>query len=333
MKTAWEDIVGQNEPKRRLLRLLTADRLPHALLFTGPKGIGKCRTAEALAGALLCTNPENGRPCGGCASCRALARDIHPDFFRVEPEAVGKGARSIRIEPMRALMAALSQPPETAPRQVVILDDADRMNEAAANSFLKTLEEPSGAVVFILVTSARAALLDTIVSRCLEIPFAPLIDAELYEILRRHEVPEEAQRDLAALAEGSAGRALALYAGGALARRAEVLRLLPRIPELSPLELLAEGKRLGELSREEAGDWLRFLRLALRDLLALYSGVLPSGGTAHGLAALAERFLEAQVFQMLAAATEAERRLYGSNVNIRLLMEALLLRLQGPVEG
>ena len=96
---------------------------------------------------------------------------------------------------------------------------------------------------------------------------------------------------------------------------------------------VAEGKRLGELSREEAGDWLRFLRLALRDLLALYGGVLPSGGTSHGLAALAERFLEAQVFQMLAAATEAERRLYGSNVNIRLLMEALLLRLQGPVEG
>ena len=64
MKTAWENIVGQNEPKRRLLRLLTADRLPHALLFTGPQGIGKCRTAEALAGALLCMNPANGHPCG-----------------------------------------------------------------------------------------------------------------------------------------------------------------------------------------------------------------------------------------------------------------------------
>ena len=152
MDTAWGNILGQREPKRRLRRLLETDRLPHALLFSGPEGVGKRRTAEALAAALLCSSPAAGQPCGTCESCQAFSRGIHPDFFFVVPEAVGKGARSIRIEAMRALGSALARPPELAPRQVALIDDAQRMNEAAANSFLKTLEEPTGDVVFLLVT-------------------------------------------------------------------------------------------------------------------------------------------------------------------------------------
>ena len=225
MDTAWENILGQREPKRRLRRLLETDRLPHALLFSGPEGVGKRRTAEALAAALLCSSPAAGHPCGTCESCRAFSRGIHPDFFFVVPEAVGKGARSIRIEAMRALGSALARPPELAPRQVALIDDAQRMNEAAANSFLKTLEEPTGDVVFLLVTGMRAALLDTIVSRCLEIPFGPLALPELSEVLRRHGVEAEEAAALAALANGSAGRALALHVEGALRRREEAVSL------------------------------------------------------------------------------------------------------------
>ena len=173
---------------------------------------------------------------------------------------------------MRTLAAALARPPEIAPRQVALIDDAQRMNEAAANSFLKTLEEPTGEVVFLLVTGVRAALLDTIVSRCLEIPFGPLALPELSEVLRRHGVEAEDAAALAALADGSAGRALALHAGGALRRREEAVALLVRLPQLQPLPIWAEGKKWGALSREEVREWLRFLRLTLRDVLALYGG-------------------------------------------------------------
>ena len=334
MDTAWENILGQREPKRRLRRLLETDRLPHALLFSGPEGVGKRRTAEALAATLLCSSPAAGHPCGTCESCRAFSRGIHPDFFFVVPEAVGKGARSIRIEAMRALGSALARPPELAPRQVALIDDAQRMNEAAANSFLKTLEEPTGDVVFLLVTGMRAALLDTIVSRCLEIPFGPLALPELSEVLRRHGVEAEEAAALAALADGSAGRALALHAEGALRRREEAVSLLARLPQIPPLSLWAEGKKWGALSREEAGEWLRSLRLTLRDVLALYGGAAPlySVGLEAPVAEIAARFSEARVFSMLADVKEAERRLLSSNVNIRLLVEALLLSLAGPVE-
>lgn len=334
MDTAWENILGQREPKRRLRRLLETDRLPHALLFSGPEGVGKRRTAEALAAALLCSSPAAGQPCGTCESCRAFSRGIHPDFFFVVPEAVGKGARSIRIEAMRALGSALARPPELAPRQVALIDDAQRMNEAAANSFLKTLEEPTGDVVFLLVTGMRAALLDTIVSRCLEIPFGPLALPELSEVLHRHGVEAEEAAALAALADGSAGRALALHAEGALRRREEAVSLLARLPQIPPLSLWAEGKKWGALSREEAGEWLRSLRLTLRDVLALYGGAAPlySVGLEAPVAEIAARFSEARVFSMLADVKEAERRLLSSNVNIRLLVEALLLSLAGPVE-
>ena len=334
MDTAWENILGQREPKRRLRRLLETDRLPHALLFSGPEGVGKRRTAEALAATLLCSSPAAGHPCGTCESCRAFSRGIHPDFFFVVPEAVGKGARSIRIEAMRALGSALARPPELAPRQVALIDDAQRMNEAAANSFLKTLEEPTGDVVFLLVTGMRAALLDTIVSRCLEIPFGPLALPELSEVLRRHGVEAEEAAALATLADGSAGRALALHAEGALRRREEAVSLLARLPQIPPLSLWAEGKKWGALSREEAGEWLRSLRLTLRDVLALYGGAAPlySVGLEAPVAEIAARFSEARVFSMLADVKEAERRLLSSNVNIRLLVEALLLSLAGPVE-
>lgn len=333
MDTAWENILGQREPKRRLRRLLETDRLPHALLFSGPEGVGKRRTAEALAATLLCSSPAAGHPCGTCESCRAFSRGIHPDFFFVVPEAVGKGARSIRIEAMRALGSALARPPELAPRQVALIDDAQRMNEAAANSFLKTLEEPTGDVVFLLVTDMRAALLDTIVSRCLEIPFGPLALPELSEVLHRHGVEAEEAAALAALADGSAGRALALHAEGALRRREEAVSLLARLPQIPPLSLWAEGKKWGALSREEAGEWLRSLRLTLRDVLALYGGAAPryNVGLEAPVAEIAARFSEARVFSMLADVKEAERRLLSSNVNIRLLVEALLLSLAGPV--
>lgn len=334
MDTAWGNILGQREPKRRLRRLLETDRLPHALLFSGPEGVGKRRTAEALAATLLCSSPAAGHPCGTCESCRAFSRGIHPDFFFVVPEAVGKGARSIRIEAMRALGSALARPPELAPRQVALIDDAQRMNEAAANSFLKTLEEPTGDVVFLLVTGMRAALLDTIVSRCLEIPFGPLALPELSEVLHRHGVEAEEAAALAALADGSAGRALALHVEGALRRREEAVSLLARLPQIPPLSLWAEGKKWGALSREEAGEWLRSLRLTLRDVLALYGGAAPlySVGLEAPVAEIAARFSEARVFSMLADVKEAERRLLSSNVNIRLLVEALLFSLAGPVE-
>ena len=325
---SWEAVAGQPEAIRRLRRMLEEDRLPHALLFFGPAGVGKRLAAEATAAAILCGAPRRKAPCSLCHGCQSIAAGTHPDLYRLEPEIRGKAAPVIRIEAVRELVAQLSRTPVLGVGRAVIIDGAGAMNEAAANSLLKTLEEPGGQVVFLLIASARAALLDTIVSRCLSVPFGPLPEETVRQILEARGVEAGEAASLAKISGGSAGRAMALHADGALERRADVLRVLTAFPRFGDWEVLSEGKRLGALSREELAEWLRFLRLSLRDLLALYTGAaLCQEDLAGRLSSLVDELSERRAFFLLALAKEAERRLLTSNVNSRLLMEWLLVRM------
>ena len=330
METSWTGIRGQQEAIGRLKRMLAEKRLPHALLFYGPEGVGKRRTVLALAAALLCLHPEDGMACVHCESCRALADDTHPDYYVAEPESSGKAARSIKIEQIRALSGEIGLVPKLSGRRVVLIDDAERMNEAAQNSLLKTLEEPTGDVVFVLVTSARQALLDTIVSRCLLMPFVRLGEAELAGLLTEHGISEYDAAGLIPLAEGSIGRALALANENALELRKDALNILRQLPSLPLAEVWTQGKRLGALPAAELTDWVRYMRLLLRDMLALYSGAIVGQKDLAGeLGGMLSQFTEAQLFEIMELTKELERRLTGSNANARLQMEAFLLRASG----
>lgn len=156
--------------------------LPHALLLAGPPGIGKRTFAEALAARILCENP--GRfACGDCPSCRWLAGGNHPDFRLVIPEADAqeeeggetaekkKASSQIRIEQIRELEDFVFMGSHRQGRRVILLDPAEAMNAAAANSLLKILEEPPATVYFILVSSRFRRLLPTIRSRCRTLSF------------------------------------------------------------------------------------------------------------------------------------------------------------------
>jgi DNA polymerase-3 subunit delta' len=156
-----------------------ASGLPHALLLTGPEGIGKSAFALALAARLLCESPAEGMACGQCPSCHWFATDNHPDFRHVFPEADAadeegaqdggekkKGSRQIRIDQIRALEDFVFVGGHRNGARVVVLEPADTMNIAAANSLLKILEEPPSSVYFILVSSRWRRLLPTILSRC-----------------------------------------------------------------------------------------------------------------------------------------------------------------------
>ncbi|MBQ7516220.1 MAG: DNA polymerase III subunit delta' [Schwartzia sp.] len=334
MMTSWEAIIGQAEPIRRLRQMLREDRLPHALLLLGPAGVGKRLTAEAAAATILCARPADAMPCGSCPSCQALQAGAHPNLYRLEPEKRGKAAPVLRIEAVRELQTDLSRAPAAVSAgRVVVIDGADRMNEAAANCLLKTLEEPGRQVVFLLIASARAALLDTVVSRCLVVPFGPLSEADIAHILTERGLAADEAASLAALSGGSAGRALTLHEDGALERRDDALRILASLPKFDMEHVWAEGKRLGALSAEELAEWLRFFRLALRDLLALYSGcALRQRDIAGRLAPLVKEYPESRVFSLVALTSEAERRLLTSNANSRLLMEALPIQMTETAE-
>jgi len=150
--TAWDEILGHPANVARLRRMLQTDRLPHALLFTGPSGIGKRIVAEVFAAEILRTE--------------AALLEAHPDFFSVSPD----GAQ-IRIGQIREIQRLVGLSPVRGTYRICIIEPADRMEPPAANSLLKILEEPPEGLIFILITAFPHSLLTTLRSRSAMVRF------------------------------------------------------------------------------------------------------------------------------------------------------------------
>ena len=144
-------------------------RLPHALLLAGSRGLGKVDFAKKMAEFMLCENKKEVA-CGACRSCQLFCAGNHPDFFIVTPEEESK---TIKINQIRDLMHDLNQTSHCSHYQVAIIHPVETMNRASANAFLKTLEEPAGRVLLLLVSHRLGALLPTIISRCQRLIFTP----------------------------------------------------------------------------------------------------------------------------------------------------------------
>lgn len=154
----------QNHDWQQLQNYVQQNRVPQALLIHGALGIGKQHLAEQFAHALLCERPSlDGFSCGKCSRCLLIKAETHPDFMDVKPEEVGK---NITIAQIRTLMEKLSLKPQFERYRVVLIHPADALNNAAANAFLKYLEEPTERTVLILVTHRMNKLPATIKSRC-----------------------------------------------------------------------------------------------------------------------------------------------------------------------
>lgn len=154
----------QQHQWEHLCSYIAQKRVPQALLITGNKGLGKQQLAHQFATALLCARPQtSGMACGHCSSCLLVNADTHPDFIQIQPEEPGKG---IGIGQIRSLISRLTLKPQFETQRVVIVNPADKMNNAAANAFLKCLEEPTERTSILLITEKPAKLPATIISRC-----------------------------------------------------------------------------------------------------------------------------------------------------------------------
>ena len=173
---------------RRMERSIRSGRVPHALLLRGASGRGKAMFAGRLAALLLCGS--DAAPCGECASCRLCAAGSHPDRIDV---GLAPDRREIVVDQIRALIDSVSLTARFGRWKVVIVDPAGAMNRHAANTLLKTLEEPPGAAVFILVSSNHAQLFPTIRSRCQRIDF-PVADRDIALKWLEHRVRERNNR-------------------------------------------------------------------------------------------------------------------------------------------
>ena len=206
-------IVGQDRPIALLRRAWAGGRLAQAYCFTGPPSVGKRATAVGLAQAVNCLSPvpRDAGPqapdaCGTCRACTRIAAGQHPDVTLVAPDE----KTVITVDQIRALAVRASLRAYEGAVKVWILDPAHEMQEPAANAFLKTLEEPGAGTLFVLVTTAFSALLPTIRSRCQEVRFTALGEEHVRAILERHGRSVEEAAAAAAMAGGSAERALAL---------------------------------------------------------------------------------------------------------------------------
>ena len=158
-----------------LARVIARDSMPPAVLMAGPAGVGKRLTAIAIAQAVNCLQPQSSGEferdaCGECASCRRIARGVHPDVIVVEPGETG----AIKIEQLRDVIDRSQYRPFEGRRRVVIINEADAAGADAQSALLKTLEEPPSASLFILISSIPDALLPTVLSRCPRLRFGPL---------------------------------------------------------------------------------------------------------------------------------------------------------------
>ncbi|HKK13906.1 MAG TPA: DNA polymerase III subunit delta' [Gammaproteobacteria bacterium] len=295
------------------------ETLPHALLVTGPRGLGKHRFARALAKAAVCEQPAEEGACGHCTSCTRFDAGSHPDYRMVEPAEAGRG---ILVDQVRVLCAGLGLMSHSGGYKAALIAPAERMNAAAANSLLKTLEEPSDKTVILLVTERPMELPATIRSRCQQVRLAPPPRDQGRAWLARR-VPGADPDLLLDLAGGAPLEALALEERGTPQRRRDGLAALTAIRHGGdPLPTAAQW------ARETEGEPLDWLADWLMDMLRLKMGATPprvsNDDLRKELRTLGESVDCRELLGFFDQVLEA-RRLAATPVNRQLLFEDLLV--------
>jgi DNA polymerase-3 subunit delta' len=277
-------IRGQDRAREIVRRALASGKLPHAYLFAGPDGVGKRTAALALAAALNCEREPGAAHCE-CGPCEKIAAGLHPDVLLLAPGGTGK---QIVIEQVREVMAALGYPPHEGRARVIIVDDADKMNPAAQNAFLKTLEEPPARTHVILCSTAPDRLLVTIRSRCQRVRFAPLAVEVVVGLLRAQGVDDGVARQAARVAGGSVARASELAGGEAATARWERVQKVVHAVRGQGVRVAVEAAAALAEEKDDLPATLELLACFYRDAAAIAAGRAGGGGGEYDDEAAAE---------------------------------------------
>lgn len=299
------------------------NRLPHALLFAGPRGVGKRQLVRCLAQSLLCAGPtEQGHACGRCRECHLFSACTHPDFFFIAPDDAGK-SREIKVDVIRELVRAESLTANRAGYKIVALAPAEAMNAAAANALLKTLEEPASGTLLCLVAENPGDLPATIRSRCqiLRIPVPPR--AEALSWLSGRLADSLDPRLMLDLSHGAPLRAIELAVQSVQQRR---------LARFEGLRLIAIGDRdpvteAVTWNADDPGISLDWFAGWLSDLLRLAVGMnqgLINSDQQGVLSALLVRLDRVGCHRLLQRVFEARAAVAG-NLNMQLQVESLLI--------
>jgi DNA polymerase-3 subunit delta' len=258
---ALNEIPGQQRAIRFLTQLVRKQIIPHAFLFSGMAGTGKLASAREFAKVLNCLDPKDSDCCGLCGPCRKLDQDCHPDLLVVRSDGAW-----IKLDQIRELKERFRFRPFEGKWRVVIIQDAQKLGEEAANAILKVLEEPPAGNVFILLAPESQMLLPTIVSRCCHVRFQPLAEELVAESLARSGVPPERATELARLSGGSLDKARRLGEDGRIADWNKVVDNLVKLDGLPVLDFFPMISEWAK-DREQVEQDLECVRLWVRDLI------------------------------------------------------------------
>ncbi len=360
----FQDIVGQEQLKEHLQGAIATGKISHAYMISGERSSGKEFVAKVFAAALNCHDPSSKNelgsrpcsdsaslhepdprglqlgeqapraatsvePCGSCPSCKQAASRNHPDIIYITHEKPNSiGVDDIR----RQLNETVVIKPYSGPYKIYIMNDAEKMTPAAQNALLKTLEEPPGYAVILLLTSNEEAMLPTIKSRCMKLTKRPVRDAHVREYLMRElQVPDYKANICVAFARGNVGKAKNLASSEEFEKvKEEAISLVKYINDMEINEIVKAIKTISEY-KLDVNDYLDILAAWYRDVL-MYKATKDMNSIIfreemQHIKATADRSSYEGIERIVKALQQAKRRL-DANVNFDLTMELLLMTIQ-----
>jgi DNA polymerase III subunit delta' len=339
----FDRLVGNAHIKEILRRMLFSARVPNSLLLTGADGVGKRAFALETAKAFTCQNPQKGEACDECGACRradkfaAPKADDKDEFKKVvftdhaDIGVVLPFGKNILVEAVRDLEQQANFRPFEARARVFLIDEADKMNDAAANALLKTLEEPPATTHIFLITARPGALLPTIRSRCQTLRFAPIDTKQIEGFLEsKKQIPISDAELLSKLARGSIGHALNLDLEKWRERREAMLKVLDALLlEQNRAALLKTAEEMNDAKNKDYyTDFLDILQTLIHDVWTL--GLGKTEIVNADIRSRLEKFASNADSRKLAAwLTEIEtmRENFAVNLNRKIATDALFMQM------
>lgn len=341
----FENLIGNNVAKTQLQRLLATDRVPGSMLFAGPEGVGKKQFAYELARAFVCTDVSDIGPCGKCLACVRIDEIVPPKaekgdeydrvFFGSHSDVglVAPYKQNVRVGSIRALEQEANFRPFEGRARIFIIDNADRMNDSAANALLKTLEEPSPTTYIVLVTARPDKLLQTIRSRSQTIRFGPVEPKEIERLLIDSHGFSAADALLASrVSGGSVARAITFNSVHFREVREQMLELIENGAVRNDLAtMLIIGEQMNDAkNKDHFEENLSVLETLARDIWMIASGTetvkLTNLDIADKLKAIAAR-IEPNRSAAWLEAIEAMRQNFVVNINRKIATDELLVKM------
>ncbi|MCR5672436.1 MAG: DNA polymerase III subunit [Lachnospiraceae bacterium] len=326
----FDSIIGQEHIKEHLRQSLISNKISQAYLITGESMQGKEFIARIFANALVCENPSHGfDPCGKCRSCIQAASGNHPDIITVTHDRPG----TVSVDDVRTqIVSDVQIKPYQSKWKIYIMNEAEKMTPQAQNALLKTLEEPPEYTVIILLSTSEAAMLPTILSRCVRLDMRPVEDKIVRQYLMKEVKIPDYQADVCvAFARGNIGKARSLAVSEDFEGiKDEAVRILKFIKKMDTADLIGSLRKLEEY-RLSVDDLLDIMMIWYRDVL-LYKATMDADAIVfkdegERIRKEASESSYDGIETIIACIEKTKERLK-ANVNFELAMELLLLTIK-----